>query len=97
MLGLSQSTIDTIDGYVKSQLHPLSDGSVGLDLGVEFPLIGSGSPLSTLTFTYLPGTVVYQDFSGVSAQLVPEPPSWMLIITGLVGLLSFARVKHRNC
>jgi len=77
LLGLSASTVQAEDAFIKSNLHLQSDGSVGLDPGVLLPLFGLGAPIDTLTFGFSPGTVTLEDAVGAVAS-VPEPSTLFL-------------------
>jgi hypothetical protein len=94
-LGLTSSDVAAFDSYFRSQLTTLPDGSVGLRPGQEFALIGSGSPIPTVTADFDPGTVTIFDSTTAVGAIAPEPSGAVLALVGagaLVAVVFYRRV-----
>jgi hypothetical protein len=95
-LGMTDSDIAAFVSYVRSKLSPLSDGSVGLPPGIQFPLVGPGSPVPMLTFQADAGQVTLSVGVVAEAQSVPHPPTWVLLGCALGTVTGWGCVLRRR-
>jgi hypothetical protein len=84
-------TGDQIDTFIPG-LAGFFQGGSGLVGGV------ATNPLSLLTMTTLPDGTTITNFNGIAEtyQFVPEPASFALLGTGLLGLLTLSRRSRRR-